>query len=258
MADDSNNSTGGSNSSSNSSQQRTTVLNFMLSDKVAASLWITRIMTVIFTILFFFPIMGGNSYSFYQRALLSNAATSALRLYQRLPNFQLTRVYFGQLMMEDSCHYLLYSLIFINSYSITMALAPLFLFALLHACAYTKAVLNIIGSSSLQFVLNLISKLESQQVNLLRFIACNEIFLMPGIVLMIFFAKASLFLPFIYYRFLTMRYSSRRNPYCRTLFSEMRTTVEVLCSKPQCPHFLRNLCYKGIAVISRLAPQVYS
>lgn len=264
MADESNSTGGGNNTntstntSSSSSSPRTSVVSFMLSDKVAASLWITRIMTLHFTIFFFIPIFGGNYYSFYHRALLSNAATSALRLYQRLPNFQLNRVYFGQLIMEDSCHYLLYSLIFLNSYPITMVLAPLFLFALLHACAYTKAVLNILNMNSLQFVLNLITKLETQQVNMLRFIACNEIFLMPGIVLMIFFAKASLFLLFIYYRFLTMRYSSRRNPYCRTLFTEMRMVVEVLCSKPQCPSFMRNLCQKSIGVISRLAPQVYS
>ncbi|XP_014768673.1 transmembrane protein 33 [Octopus bimaculoides] len=242
----------------NNTGNRTTVWNYMMGNKVAASLWLTRIMTISFTILFVLPIFGGNSYSFYQRALLSNAATSALRLYQRLPNFQLNRQYFGQLIMEDSCHYLLYSLIFINSYPITMVLAPLFLFSLLHACDYTKSILNILGSNSLQFMMNLIASLELQQSNILRFIACNEIFLMPGIVLMIFSGKASLLLPFIYYRFITMRYSSRRNPYCRTLFHEMRITVETLCSKPQCPVFLKNFCYRGIALISRLAPQTNS
>ncbi|GAB1601552.1 transmembrane protein 33-like [Argonauta hians] len=258
MVDEQRSNNASNNASSNPSADRSTVLNYMMSNRVAASLWVTRLMTITFSILFVIPVFGSNSYSFYQRALLSNAATSALRLYQRLPNFQLNRQYFGQLILEDSCHYLLYSLIFINSYPITMVLAPLFLFALLHACDYTKNILSIIESSSLHFVRNLIEKLEVQQPNILRFIACNEIFLMPGIVLMIFSGKASLFLPFIYYRFIAMRYTSRRNPYCRTLFHEMRITVEMLCSKPQCPAIVRNICYKGIAIISRLSPQTSS
>lgn len=60
--------------------------------------------------------------SFYQRALLANALTSALRLYQRLPHFQLSRTFLAQALLEDSCHYLLYSLIFVNSYPVTSIL----------------------------------------------------------------------------------------------------------------------------------------
>lgn len=62
--------------------------------------------------------------SFYQRALLANALTSALRLHQRLPHFQLSRAFLAQALVEDSCHYLLYSLIFVNSYPVTSILYP--------------------------------------------------------------------------------------------------------------------------------------
>lgn len=64
--------------------------------------------------------------SFYQRALLANALTSALRLHQRLPHFQLSRAFLAQALLEDSCHYLLYSLIFVNSYPVTSILLYLF------------------------------------------------------------------------------------------------------------------------------------
>lgn len=67
-------------------------------------------------------IWRGNPYGFYQRALISNAATSALRLHQRLPHFQLSREFFGLLFLEDSCHYLMFSLIFMNGYPITSIL----------------------------------------------------------------------------------------------------------------------------------------
>ncbi len=55
----------------------------------------------------------------YYKALMANAATSALRLHQRLPYVQLTREFFGTLFMEDSAHYLMYSLIFLYSGPIT-------------------------------------------------------------------------------------------------------------------------------------------
>ena len=58
----------------------------------------------------------------YQRALICNGLVSALRLHQRLPQFQFNREYLGLLLLEDSCHNLLYSLIFANSYPITCIL----------------------------------------------------------------------------------------------------------------------------------------
>lgn len=74
----------------------------------------------------FLFISRGNPYTHYQRALISNAATSALRLHQRLPNFQFSRVFMTQLFAEDSCHYLMYSIIFLNSYPITSILSVCF------------------------------------------------------------------------------------------------------------------------------------
>ena len=41
---------------------------------------------------------------------------------------------------------------------------------------------------------------------------------------------------------------------CRQLFYELRVAVEVMCSKPQCPRFVANVCYKSIGLISRMAP----
>ncbi|XP_064609959.1 transmembrane protein 33-like [Liolophura sinensis] len=238
------------------SGQQTSALSYMLANKLETLLWMTRVFTVVSTILFILPLFGGNPNSFYQRALISSAATSALRLHQRLPNFQFSREFFGRMFLEDSCHYLFFALIFMNTYPITMSLVPVFLFALLHATTFTKTLLNLMGQGSLQFAHNLVNKLVLQQTNILRFIACTEVFLMPAIIFMIFIGKAMLLLPFVYYRFLTLRYASRRNPYCRLVFTDLRQNVEVLCSKPQCPAFVRNMSYKGIALICRLAPDV--
>ncbi|XP_055893383.1 transmembrane protein 33-like [Biomphalaria glabrata] len=254
MSDTGNTASSHDGSGDGPSTNRNTVLGHMMENKVETTLWLTRIFTVVCTVLFIVPIVGDNPYSFYQRALLSAAATSALRLHQRLPNVRFNMDFLRSLLVEDASHYLLYCIIFLNSYPMTMILIPLFLFALLHACSYTKTILNLMGPNSLTLVRNLITKLEAQQVNILRFIASIEIFMMPAILLLIFSGKASLFLPFIYYRFLTFRYASRRNPYNRLLFSEFYQATMVLCNKPQCPQLVRNLCYKAVNFISWLAP----
>jgi len=230
---------------------------FMMTNKLDTAMWLSRLFTVYCSALFVLPVLGlHEAASFYQRALLANALTSALRLHQRLPHFQLSRAFLAQALLEDSCHYLLYSLIFVNSYPVTMSIFPVLLFSLLHAATYTKKVLDAKGSNSLPLLRSILDKLSANQQNILKFIACNEIFLMPATVFMLFSGQGSLLQPFIYYRFLTLRYSSRRNPYCRTLFNELRIVVEHVIMKPACPLFVRRLCLQSIAFISRLAPTV--
>ncbi|NP_001187470.1 transmembrane protein 33 [Ictalurus punctatus] len=228
---------------------------FLLSNKLETAMWLSRLFTVYCSIMFILPLLGPiAAANFYQRALLANALTSALRLHQRLPRFQLSRAFLSQALQEDSCHYLLYSLILVNSYPITMSIFPVFLFSLLHATTYTKKVLDTMGPDSLLFVRNFLNKLTANQQNILKFIACSEIFLMPATVFMLFSGQGSLLQPFIYYRFLTLRYASRRNPYCRTLFTELRILLEHFVMKPACPAFFRRMYLNSIAFISRLAP----
>lgn len=53
--------------------------------------------------------------------------------------------------------------------------------------------LQSMGPNSLMFVRNLLDKLGSNQQNILKFIACNEIFLMPATVFMLFRYSISIF-----------------------------------------------------------------
>jgi len=240
--------------STNMQSPMSRLVNFMTGNKIQAALWLTRVFTVVSSFIFFIPIIGGDQMTLYNRVLLANAATSALRLHQRLPNFQFSREFFAQLFLEDSAHYLFFTLIFVMSYPVSMALIPVFLFALMHATTYTKSLLNVMGPESCQLVRNLIAKLDNQQRNILRFIACTEIFLMPMIIYLIFVGRASLLQPFLYFRFLSLRYASRRNPYCRQLFYELKSTVIHHTNSPKCPQVLRNVCSRLISFISNLAP----
>lgn len=115
-------STSGSSSTNQSNTNNGVSLkDFILADKISFAMWIARLIIIISSLLFIVPISGINPFSLYQKALLGNAVVSALKLHQRLDNipFQLNRAYFQTLFIEDSCHYLLYSIIFLNSYPIT-------------------------------------------------------------------------------------------------------------------------------------------
>ncbi|XP_076072434.1 transmembrane protein 33-like [Mytilus galloprovincialis] len=259
MADNSGTSeaTGSGSTTEGNARQQTgsLVLTYMLWKKIDSVMWITRIFTIICTFLFFFPLVGGGPYEFYQRALISNALTNAIRLHRIYPNFHLNCRFLSLLLAEDSCHYLIYSLMFIVSYPLTMSLIPICLYAVLHACNFTADILYLMEPQSIQFVRNMITKVKAQHVSILVFIACPELFIMPAVILMAFFGKCSKFLPIIYYRFLLLRLKYYY-PIWGPLFHRNRVTIEYLCNNPQSPDMVRYLSTKIIAFFSRLAPTV--
>eukprot|EP00088_Acartia_fossae_P049929 TRINITY_DN5547_c0_g1_i14.p1 TRINITY_DN5547_c0_g1~~TRINITY_DN5547_c0_g1_i14.p1 ORF type:complete len:250 (-),score=15.19 TRINITY_DN5547_c0_g1_i14:124-873(-) len=228
--------------------------NHLISHKLDVGLWVTRLATILFSFAYILPVIGNPTQSFY-KALMANAATSALRLHQRQTNVPYTTLsaFIQQILTEDSAHYLMYSLIFLYSAPITIVLVPVFLFALLHAASYSLTLLDTLGQNSWWGARLLISFVELQSRNMLRMIAFNEIFLMPMLILFIFSGQASLVTPLVYVRFLSLRYESRRNPYCRTMFHELRLAMEHLASKPGCPSLVRSLIYKMIGIVSRMA-----
>jgi len=227
----------------------------LLTHKIDVALWATRLATIIFTIGYILPIMG-NPYNSYYKALMANGATSALRLHQRLPQVQFNRQFLTLFLMEDSAHYLLFSIIFIFAAPITLVLAPVVLFAVLHFASYSLTLLDTLGQNSWWGARLLISLVELQSRNILRMAAFQEIFLLPFSVMMIFAGKTSLAIPFLYYRFLGLRYTSRRNPYCRTICHELKLSMEALAYNSKCPTWAKNVIYKAVSFVSNLAPVI--
>jgi len=222
-------------------------------NKVDFALWATRLATIVFTFNYLFPIFGYGQ-AMYWKALQANAATSALRLHQRLPRVQLSREFLGQLFIEDSAHYLMYSLVFLYCSPITWVLLPIFLFAVLHISSSTLEMINLLGPNSMKLLRIGIGIVEVQSANLLRTIAYAEIFLFPLLITTLFSGRATLMTIFVYYRFLTLRYSSRRNPYTRNAFYELRVGAEGLAQRPNIPDAIRRTITSAVAFISRLAP----
>ncbi|KAI5702571.1 hypothetical protein M8J76_014793 [Diaphorina citri] len=224
-----------------------------IAHKIEVASWAIRLIAILFTLIYFIPIVG-NPVNSYYKVLIANAAISALRLNQRIPPFTFSAAFFTQLMTEDSFHYLWFSLIFLYVQPVTLALLPVFLFCLIHFSSYSLTLLDTLGQNSWWGARLLISLVEFQSNSILRLIAFAEIFLMPSVVMMILFGKAGLFTPFMYYTFLKMRYASRRNPHTRNMFLEIRQGVEKLAANPRCPEAVSNILHKGIHYVCCLAP----
>ncbi|CAF1067441.1 unnamed protein product [Rotaria magnacalcarata] len=225
------------------------ILNVLLERKTDSVLLLSRLATIFYTIMFVLPFFHAESNIYYTKALLSAIVTSVLRLRQRLPNFELSRVFLFNLFREDSAHYLMYSFLFLSSTPMTIVLIPIATYAILHSCSFLSQI--VIRFPAIQ---QLCIRVTENQINVLRFVALNEIVLMPILILSIFVSRSNFLLLFMYYRFLTLRYTSQRNPYTKNMFYELRQSVEYLCNKPACPSVIARLCFSAMAFIDRLAP----
>jgi len=233
--------------------------NFLMQDKSLTVLWLIRLYIIVSTFLYIVPLAGPEvSRNSYKRVLLGSAAISALRLHQRLPAIQFNMEFARQLMVEDSLHYLMYSVLFLMAAPATMVLAPIFLFALLHASSHTKKVLQASGSNGaiVQKIYQYIGKLETQEMRhqILLFIASFEIFVFIVSILMVLGGQASMLVPFFYYRFLQLRYTSRRNPYSRMAFAQYGQGIQQLSNHPRCPAIGKKVLFGIIALANRLSP----
>ncbi|XP_050543945.1 Krueppel homolog 2 [Daktulosphaira vitifoliae] len=227
----------------------------IVTHKVEVTLWATRLAAIIFTFAYLVPLFW-NPASAYYRILLANAATSALRLHQRLPTMQISVQFLTQLFKEDSCHYLLYSLIFLYVSPNILIILPVFLFSLIHFASYSLTLLDLLGQNSWWGARLLISLVEFQSRSILRLIAFSEILVMPLTLFMSFFGRSGLLTIVFYYHFLTLRYASQRNPHTRLMFGDLRVAAENFANKPTTPSFLQSAILSGIATICRMAPTV--
>lgn len=225
----------------------------VIANKIDSALWASRVLTVLFAFGYLLPIFGSSTGSYY-KILMTNAMTSALRLHQRLPRVTFTSEYLSMLLTEDSCHYLFFSLIYLYVAPAMLIPLPVVLFAVLHSASYSLTLLDTLGQNSWWGARLLISLVEFQTRNILRLAAFAEIILMPLVVMMVFLGRAGIMTPFIYYHFLVLRYSSRRNPYQRNMFYELRMATEAVANNTRVPGFARKVLHGGVKVISRLGP----
>jgi hypothetical protein len=224
------------------------------SNTLDAAAWGIRIYIVILSLLYILlggaiPSVDGN----YKKAMIANALVACIRLHQRMGgNFSLNRQAIELVFREDSAHYLVYSIIFLmQPVKITMALLPISLMAMIHAVKYGYKVLDTTGWAAGRSILNYIA--VKQQI-LFRLVALTEIFLMPALIVMVILGRAQLFSPFLYYRYLMLRYLSQRNAYCRQVFYELKMAGDQYKNSPTMPGFLKKAIDMAQKLCLRLVP----
>jgi len=240
-------------------RQRQSVQDYLMANKFDAALLFIRLYIIFATFLFIVPLFGVEySMTCFKRVLLGSACISALRMHQRLPPVTLSKEFIRVLVMEDSFHYLIYSLLFLFSRPQTMALVPIMVFALLHSASYLQKLINttqcpaFVANSMRQFTSKITER--NMQTSILTFIASTEIMIFFVSIALLFVGRGSLLVPFFYYRFLQLRYMSKRNPYSRLVFGNLRMKIEQMAYRDSCPGVAKKALLAIVSLASKLSP----
>ena len=97
---------------------------------------------------------------------------------------------------------------------VLVALIPIVAFAWYNSVGYFQRFSQATGTG-ISFAQKLYEFRVQQSANILSLVACAEIFNFPIFFALIFTGRCNIFFPVLYFRFLTFRYASRRNPYSR-------------------------------------------
>lgn len=244
-----------SGNGTNSRPARESIIGYFKRQPTETALFITRLITIFCSLYYVLPI--GTPYAqqtAYSRAFFAAAATNALRLHQRVGGVQFSREFLIRIQGEDPCHYLFYSLLFADLTPLTLALWPIFLFALMHVTSFMEKLCVATGTEQTFVAKKLHEFNASYTLTLLSVIACSEIFMMPLILVLVLLGRWFILLPLVYYIFLISRYTSRRNPTSRTVYRQLRLYVEDLINNQHCPQIIRTIINAVIRLLCRLCP----
>lgn len=204
---------------------------------------------------FFAPALAQAS---FQRLMFAFGLASVIRLSQRLGPVQLTKQYCINVVLEDSAHYMLFACNFYSHKPTTVIAFIPALYCALQASAFLGVLLQECQNGMLSSLKVQLAKVKGNQQQLLRVVATAEIFIMPLVIIQLFTGQCgSILTPLVYYQFLMLRYMSRRNPYVRNAFSELKVSINQLLYNPACPAFIRNIVTKGMSLLERLSPVAY-
>lgn len=208
------------------------VVEHVTNHKIDFILAVTRALTVLCTISYLIGYPGPSNNRFKQ-ALLMNAATSSLRLHQRMPPpplSQLSRTYFTNLIREDSFHYLIFPLMFFSGQPVALALLPCSLYAVFNLAVYAITILNKLGNQD-QLKAKISDLVAKYQQSLLHTVALSEVALMPLVTIGVFTRFVGILVPVLYYRFLMLRYNSTRNAHLKLLVSQIMTIASAQAAR---------------------------
>ncbi|KAL5475356.1 hypothetical protein EMCRGX_G025157 [Ephydatia muelleri] len=179
------------------------------------------------------------------------------RLYQRKNEAQvslLSKQMLSLMVAEDSAHYVMYTFFLLNQRPVFLYLFPVCLYAILHIVTFTQGMAQFLPPSIQRVLTSANMKIGESQQGIKRAIACAEVLIMVVVILNAFSGAMFIFAPLVHYQFLKLRYMSKRNPYVKVIFSDLRLGAEGLARHPSCPAIISAVISKAISIISSLAP----
>lgn len=214
---------------------------------------VLHLLVVLFSVLHLLTFGSGGSW--FQKALLAYGAASALRLHQRVGGF--SRDALQNIMNEDAFHHLFFVLMFVmmSSATVTFILFPAAVMSFAKSLAFIGRVANDRGIANAGVIRKINDLKERETPTLLLMAAGFEALIFPLTIILIVSGRAMLFLPFMYFQYLKIRYRSRRNPYTRLFFTQARFGLEHYVA-PRLPAVLAAMIFRATALISRFAPAI--
>uniref|UniRef100_A0AC34Q6L9 Transmembrane protein 33 n=1 Tax=Panagrolaimus sp. JU765 TaxID=591449 RepID=A0AC34Q6L9_9BILA len=251
---------GDASNATNTPGPRVSVVDYMKNNAMDTIIFSFRMLTIIFAIQYILPSTdASHSKSVYSKAFIAAGVSYAFRLYQRVGGMfsmqNLNAMLLQTIFMEDSTHYLLYCFTFPMSTPVTMALIPIVALSFYNAIGYVHKLAQETGTGVV-FAQKLNDFRAQQSNNILSLVACAEIFNFPVFFALIFTGRCNIFFPFLYFRFLTFRYSSRRNPHTRLVFASLKQNLLQVTNHQSCPAIVRTGILKAINLVEKVAPPV--
>eukprot|EP00045_Choanoeca_perplexa_P001354 m.19078 g.19078 ORF g.19078 m.19078 type:complete len:234 (-) comp10893_c0_seq2:81-782(-) len=184
------------------------------------ALFLLRIVGVVTAVLAF--LMG---FFYYTISVYTFVLVYLIRVWQRIGRPELSRAFLTRLLSEDAGHYLLYCLL-ITSIPDPISLVPLVLYAVLAVASTLLKACQ--ASGSMQFLVPLATKVTSQSQSLFGSIASFEIvgLLMAAIRALLAMSLSKGFRVMALMQFNQLRYYSRRNPYPKAAWDQIRAFAD--------------------------------
>lgn len=236
----------------------TTLKEFLLSDVWSSVLFALRVIVFVTGLLATIPLLGSRmAVNCYVVCLRCGLFLYSLRFLQRKNQTQVpvfSRQFIDFFISEDSGHYLWYCFFYQGYYPSPLLLFPILLYTVFQVPKYFSELSKFLSPSIRSPAGRLHNYIHSKQPSILRFIASAEIFLMIVVTYNLLSGSGNLLAPVVHYYFLKWRYQSRRNPYVRIMFGELRIVMQTVSSSQKCPQFLKNFIERSVAYLSSLAP----
>eukprot|EP00051_Salpingoeca_urceolata_P027760 m.483166 g.483166 ORF g.483166 m.483166 type:complete len:272 (-) comp22802_c0_seq1:127-942(-) len=219
-------------------QQRQGIVGLLTSQPSSTVLFVARIASVVFSVLFLVS-TGFASLNNYRLALKMGTLSSAIRLYQRVADTppSLTLQFFRTLLLEDSFHYVLYTILLLGVKPSLVFLSPVAIFAFFHSTIFLRKLLTASNVGVLQRLVPTIGRLDTLATSGFVLVAKAELFIFFIIVFQTVTMMSGKYLVALaaYPQFMLLRYFSRRNPHFRTVVAGLEQTLDGLSRSPSCP-----------------------